>query len=59
MTARKKKGIGYLISSGAFLLAAIVTFTTAATPAWLSTSFVIVGMITNFFGIITVFPDTD
>lgn len=59
MTARKKKGVGFLISGGAFFVAAVVMFSTTATPAWLGTSLTIVGMIANFFGFTTVFPDAD
>jgi len=59
MTDRKKKGIGFMISGSAFLVVGgIFTFATA-TPDWVAGALALVGMVAQFFGFSTVFPDTE
>ena len=58
LSARKKKGIGFLIGGVAFLAAGGVFIGLANTPDWLNLAFMIVGAIGNILGFTVVFPDT-
>lgn len=58
MTARKKRGVGFLISGGAFIVGSVLCFTTMVDPGWFPIALAIVGMLANFFSFKTVFPDT-
>lgn len=59
MTGRKKKGIGYFISGAVFIGVGSAFMFFDATPEWVSTAMAIVGLVANFLGFTTVFPDTD
>lgn len=59
MTARKKKGVGFLISGIAFVVGGIITVSTVSTPAWFPVTLTVVGLVANFFGFVTVFPDNE
>lgn len=59
MTARKKKGIGFLVSGIAFLVGGGIFLGVDVTPDWLGTVFGIIGMVGNALGFGTVFPDTE
>ena len=59
MTDRKKKGIGFFITGGVFLIAGFIYATMSADPSWFATAITLVGLIAEFFGFKTVFPDTD
>lgn len=57
MTARKKKGLGTMISGGIFIaVGAIIAFTTA-TPEWVPTVLSVIGLVGNALGFGLVFPD--
>ena len=59
MTDRKKKGIGFMISGAAFLaVGGLFTFADL-TPDWVAAAIALVGMVAQFFGFTTVFPDTE
>lgn len=57
MSPRKKKGIGFFISGAVFLVAGFVFVSMDATPEWVASSVSLVGLIAEFFGFKTVFPD--
>lgn len=59
MTARKIKGIGFLVSGAAFLVTGGVFVFASVTPDWLAAAFQFVGMVAGFFGIKFVYPDTE
>ena len=59
MTNRKKKGIGFFISGAVFIVAGFIFSTMDVNPVWLNSAMILVGMIAEFFGFKTVFPDTD
>ena len=59
MTDRKKKGIGFMISGSAFLVVGGIFTFAAATPDWVAGALALVGMVAQFFGFSTVFPDTE
>lgn len=58
LTARKKKGIGFLVGGLAFLAAGGVFIGLTATPDWLNLAFMVIGAIGNVLGFTFVFPDT-
>ena len=59
MTARKKKGIGFLISGAVFIVAGGVFVGVPTTPDWLVPVMGLVGLIANFLGFVVVFPDIE
>ena len=59
MTARKKKGVGSLISGGLFIGVGIVLLSTTATPEWIGLAMNIIGAVANILGFALVYPDTD
>ena len=59
MTARKKKGIGYIISGAIFVGVGGVFIGMETTPDFVSLIIQGVGMIASLLGFTTVFPDTD
>ena len=59
MTARKRKGIGLLISGVVFAVVGSIFIGLEATPAWVDTALVLIGVLANTLGFVTVFPDTD
>ena len=59
MTARKKKGIGLLISGVVFAVVGGVFIGLEVTPAWVDTALVLVGVVANALGFVVVFPDTE
>lgn len=58
MSPRKKKGIGFFISGAVFLVVGFVFVSMDTTPEWVSSGISLVGLIAEFFGFSTVFPDT-
>jgi uncharacterized membrane protein HdeD (DUF308 family) len=58
VTDRKKKGIGFLITSVLFAVAGIVFYALPVTPTWVPTVFGIVGIVASALGFVIVFPDT-
>lgn len=59
LTARKKRGIGFLIGGVAFLVTGGIFIGLEATPDFLGLIFQAVGMLAELFGFKVVFPDTD
>lgn len=59
MTGRKKRGIGYFVSGAVFIVAGFVMVTLDADPAWLASGVALLGLVAEFFGFKTVFPDTE
>jgi ABC-type uncharacterized transport system permease subunit len=59
MEARKRKGIGFMISGVVFLGVGGALFGTDVTPDWLPVVVQGIGLIANLLGFTTVFPDTD
>ena len=59
MTDRKKKGIGYFVSGAVFIVAGFIMVAMDANPAWLGSVAALLGLVAEFFGFKTVFPDTD
>ena len=59
MSGRKKRGIGFFISGAVFIVAGLVSMQMDLDPAWLSQAVVLVGLVADFWGFKTVFPDTD
>lgn len=59
MTARKKKGIGFLISGAVFVVAGGVFLGMPVTPDWLGPVMGLVGLVANFLGFVVVFPDVE
>lgn len=57
MSPRKKKGIGFFISGIVFVVVGGVFVFAEATPEWVSAGMGLVGLIAEFFGFKTVFPD--
>ena len=56
MTVRKKKGVGLIISGLVFVLAGIVMYATASTPAWLNIIIAGIGWLGNTIGFILILP---
>jgi len=56
MTARKKKGLGFIVSGGVFLIAGVICFATQATPVWFPTVISVIGLVANGLGLVTTFP---
>lgn len=59
MTARKKRGIGFLISGVVFAVVSGIFLGTEVTPDWVGTVVGIIGLVANALGFTTVFPDTE
>ena len=59
LSARKKKGLGMLISGVVFLAVGGVFMAVDTTPDWLAVVMQAVGVIGNLLGFKIVFPDTD
>lgn len=59
MTARKKRGIGLVISGVVTAVVGGIFIGTEATPEWVALVVQGVGMIAGLLGFTTVFPDTD
>jgi hypothetical protein len=58
MTARQKKGIGFLVTSALFALGGGVLLGTAVTPDWVTVIMTVVSAVSSVFGIvITAKPD--
>ena len=58
MDARKKKGIGFIVSGVATALVGAVLVTTTATPEWVTLALTIAGSVGSVLGFTFVFPDT-
>ena len=56
MTAKKKKGIGFILSGVAFLIVGIFSIKGSVPPS-LGQIFSIVGLVANAVGIAFVYPD--
>lgn len=59
MTPRQKKGIGYGITGGLFMLFGIVYGALPADPAWLDTVALVVGTVAGALGFRIVTPNTE
>ena len=59
MTARQKRGVGYIVSGVIFTVVGVVFIKTASTPDWVPLAVSVVGSIASVFGLQTVFPDTE
>ena len=59
MTDRKKKGVGFLISGIVFAGVGVAFISATATPEWIGTVIVLIGVVANALGFKTVFPDTE
>lgn len=59
MTARKKRGVGFLISGAVFAAMGGIFLGTEVTPDWVATVIGVVGLVANALGFVTVFPDTE
>jgi ABC-type uncharacterized transport system permease subunit len=56
MTDRKKKGLGFIISGLVFVLAGIILYATASTPAWLNVFIQGIGWLGTTLGFILSLP---
>lgn len=59
MTARKKKGIGFLITAGIFAIVGGVFIGTDVTPEWVGLLTQGIGLIAGLLGFKIVSPDTE
>ncbi len=59
MSARKTKGIGFLIGGTVFIIVGAVFFRMDVTPEWVSIGMVVLGKLADVFGFTLVFPDVD
>lgn len=57
MTARKKKGLGLMISGGIAIAVGAIVIATTSTPDWLPVVLNVIGLIGNALGFKLVFPD--
>ena len=59
LTPRKKRGIGFFITGGIFILFGGIVMKTVADPSWLTFIPLFVGLIAEYFGFKVVFPDIE
>ena len=59
MSDRKKKGIGLFISGIAFIVVGFFFTFADVTPDWVAGVIAVVGLVAEYLGFSTVFPDTD
>ena len=59
MTNRQKKGIGFSVTGGLFILASVVFFVVPATPDWVASILSIAGIIGGALGFTIVTPNTE
>lgn len=59
MSDRKKTGIGLFISGVVFLVVGFFFTFAEVTPDWVAGVIAVVGLIAEYLGFKTVFPDTD
>lgn len=59
MSDRKKTGIGLFISGVVFLVVGFFFTFAEITPDWVAGVIAVVGLVAEYLGFKTVFPDTD
>lgn len=59
MTDRQKKGLGFIISGAVFIGVGGVLIGLPATPAWVDTAVMIVGLIAQGVGLAVTLPEGD
>lgn len=59
MTARKKRGLGSIVTGGLSIVAGIVMFSNPVTPIILPLIFQAIGLLAGAYGVVVVTPDTD